>query len=88
MKLSTMAYASILTLAAVAFAVDGAFATVNYNSSKSNSGNFTFDPTTDLGAAKQCTDGGGTVKAGPGKLNSCEMPAKLAPTGAPTAKTN
>lgn len=47
---------------------DDAFASVNYNSSKSNSGNFTFDPKVDLNGPKLCSDGGGTVKTGLGKL--------------------
>jgi hypothetical protein len=81
MRLSSIACASIVTLAAIAFATDGAMATVNYNSSKSNSGNFTFDPKTDLGAAKRCADGGGTVKSGPGQVSTCVMPNK--PASAP-----
>jgi hypothetical protein len=49
---------------------DDVFASVNYNSSKSNSGNFTFDPKVDLNGPKLCSDGGGTVKTGPGKLST------------------
>lgn len=61
---------------------DDAFASVNYNSSKSNSGNFTFDPKVDLNGPKLCSDGGGTVKTGPGKLSTCVMPKKAAPAKA------
>lgn len=81
MRPSSIACASLVTLAALAFAADGALAAVNYNSSKSNSGNFTFDPKSDLGAAKRCADGGGTVKPGPGKVSACIMPNK--PASAP-----
>jgi hypothetical protein len=65
MQLSSIIYASIVALGAVVFATDGASASIDYSASKSNTGNFTFDPHVDLGAAKQCTDSGGTVKAGP-----------------------
>ena len=61
---------------------DDVFASVNYNSSKSNSGNFTFDPKVDLNGPKLCSDGGGTVKTGPGKLSTCVMPKKAAPAKA------
>jgi hypothetical protein len=42
MKLSSLAYASVLVL--TAFATNGALAGPNYNSSKSNSGNVTVGP--------------------------------------------
>jgi len=35
---------------------DDAFASVNYNSSKSNSGNFTFDPKVDLNGSSAVID--------------------------------
>ncbi|MGA7674174.1 MAG: hypothetical protein WCA78_03910 [Rhizomicrobium sp.] len=44
MKLLSIASASIVALATFAFAAGGAFAAVNYNSSKSNSGNVTVGP--------------------------------------------
>ena len=86
MKLAAMACASFLGCAAFVLAADGALAGVNYNASKSNSGNYTFDPTADVGVAKKCTDAGGTLKDGPGKLNTCEMPAKA--PAAPANKSN
>jgi hypothetical protein len=46
MKLSSMVRASLVALAALTFAVDGAFAGVNYNSSKSNTGAVTNQPAT------------------------------------------
>jgi hypothetical protein len=46
MKLSSIAFASVVALAAIAFAAGGALAAVNYNSSKSNTGNMTAQPTT------------------------------------------
>ena len=85
MKLAAMAYASFIACAAFVLAADGAFAGVNYNASKSNSGSFTFEPTVDLNGPKLCSDAGGTLKDGPGKLTTCEVPPK-AP--AAPAKTN
>jgi hypothetical protein len=46
MKPASILCAAIVTLAALAFAANGAFAAVNYNSSKSNSGNKMAQPTT------------------------------------------
>jgi hypothetical protein len=87
MKLSSIVCASIATLASIAFAANGAFASVNYNSSKSNSGNFTFEPGKDNGQ-KLCDDAKGTVHTGPGNLSTCVVPAKaaLSPTPAMTPK--
>jgi hypothetical protein len=66
----------------------GALASINYNASKSNTGNiFTFDPNVDLNGPKLCSDAGGTVKTGPGKLSTCVVPKKAAPAAAP-AKPN
>jgi hypothetical protein len=76
MKRSTILCASVL--AALVLSADAAFAVVNYNSSKSNSGNFTFEPTVDLNGPKLCSDAGGTIKAGPGKLSTCVVPEKKA----------
>jgi hypothetical protein len=49
-----------VAFATCSLTADGAFAAVNYNSSKSNSGNFALDPK-DPNAAKACTDAGGKV---------------------------
>jgi hypothetical protein len=57
----------------------GALASINYNASKSNTGNFTFNPNQDLDGPKLCSNGGGTVKKGPGKLSTCVMPKKTGP---------
>jgi hypothetical protein len=76
MKLSAMACASFLACAALVLAADGALAAINYNASKSNTGSFTYDPKVDLEGPKLCSDAGGTIKKGPGKLNTCEVPAK------------
>jgi hypothetical protein len=86
MKRSTILCAS--AVAAFVLTSHGAFASVNYNASKSNTGNiFTFDPKADTNGPKLCSDAGGTVKAGPGKLSTCFVPAKAAPASAP-AKAN
>jgi hypothetical protein len=86
MKRSTILCASVV--ASLVLSADAAFASVNYNSSKSNAGNiFTYDPEVDLNGPKLCSDAGGTVKAGPGKLSTCFVPEKAAPAPAP-AKTN
>jgi hypothetical protein len=85
MKRSTILCASVV--AALVLSADAAFAAINYNASKSNTGNFTFDPKVDLNGPKLCSDGGGTIKTGPGKLSTCVMPKKAAPAAAP-AKAN
>ena len=86
MKCSTILCAS--AVAALVLSADAAFAIVNYNSSKSNSGNiFTCDPKVDLNCSKLCSDAGGTIKAGPGKLSTCFVPEKTSPTSTP-AKSN
>jgi hypothetical protein len=46
MKLSSMVCASTIALAAVVFKAEGAFAAVNYNSSKSNQGNISAQSST------------------------------------------
>ncbi|MGO8713734.1 MAG: hypothetical protein ACLQUZ_17045 [Rhizomicrobium sp.] len=60
MKLSTKACASIAAFAAFVLTADGAFAAVNYNTSKSNSGNFVITNPND---EKACTSQGGTVSS-------------------------
>ena len=50
----------VLTVVALSCLTVGAFAAVNYNSSKSNSGNFALNPQ-DPNASKACTDAGGKV---------------------------
>jgi hypothetical protein len=80
MKRSTILCASLLV--AFVLSVDGAIASINYNASKSNTGNFTYDPKVDLNGPKLCSDGGGTIKKGPGKLSTCVMPKKAAPAKA------
>jgi hypothetical protein len=83
MKRSTILSASIL--AALVLSAGAAFAGVNYNASKSNTGNiFTYDPKVDLDGPKLCADHGGTIKPGPGALSTCFVPEK-APA---PAKTN
>ncbi len=69
----------LLTIVFLGVIADGAFAAVNYNTSKSN---FTFDPKVDLDGPKLCSDGGGTLKTGPGKLSTCVLPKKAAPVKA------
>jgi hypothetical protein len=87
MKRSTIICAAVV--AAIALTPHVVFAAVNYNASKSNTGNiFTFDQKVDLNGPKLCSDAGGTVKAGPGKLSTCFVPEKAAsPTSTP-AKSN
>jgi hypothetical protein len=82
MKRSTILCASVVV--ALALSADTAFAVVNYNSSKSN---FTYDPNKDTNGPKLCSDSGGTIKPGPGKLSTCVLPAKTSPAPAP-AKSN
>jgi hypothetical protein len=82
MKFSSIVFMSFLACAAFVVMADGALAGVNYNSSKSNTGSFTFDPTADLDAPKLCADHGGTIKAGPGKLSTCEVPEQAPATPA------
>jgi hypothetical protein len=80
MKRSTMLCAAVV----VAFVLTphGAFATINYSASKSNTGNFTYNPNEDLNGPKLCADSGGTIKAGPGKLSTCVVPKKAGPAKA------
>ena len=80
MKRSTIICASVV--AAFVLTSHGAFAALNYNSSKSNTGNFTYNPNEDLNGPKVCSDAGGAIKAGPGKLNTCIVPKKTGPAKA------
>jgi hypothetical protein len=78
----------LLTAAFLAAPAVSAFAGVNYNASKSNSGNiFTFDCKADLDGPKLCSNAGGTVKAGDGKTCTCFVPEKASSTSTP-AKSN
>jgi hypothetical protein len=61
---------------------DAALATINYSASKSNTGNFTYNPNEDLNGPKLCSDAGGTIKTGPGKLSTCVVPKKAGPAKA------
>jgi hypothetical protein len=86
MKRSTILCASVV--AAFGLTPHVALASISYNASKSNTGNiFTFDQKVDLNGPKLCSDHGGTVKTGPGKLSTCFVPAKASPTSTP-AKSN
>jgi len=59
---------------ALVFSADSAFASINYSSSKSNT--FTYNHDEDKDGPKLCSDGGGTISKGPGKLNTCVLPEK------------
>ena len=72
-------FLSLLIAVFLGASAGGALASINYNASKSNTGNFTYNPNQDLNGPKLCSDGGGTVKKGPGKLNTCLMPQKTSP---------
>jgi hypothetical protein len=77
MKRSTILCASMV--AVLVLSTDAAFAGVNYNASKSNTGNiFTYDPKVDTNGPKLCSDAGGTIKPGPGALSTCFVPPKAA----------
>jgi hypothetical protein len=92
MKLSYIVCASIVTLAAVALTADGAFAAVNYNASKSNTGNSSMSGPTSCPAGQSWS----------AATRKCAMPmatplnnrqnvsraAQPPPTSAPTATTN
>jgi hypothetical protein len=81
MKRSTILCASVV--AVLLLTPHGAFASINYSASKSNTGNiFTFDQKVDLNGPKLCSDAGGTVKTGPGKLSTCVVPKKAGPAKA------
>jgi hypothetical protein len=70
MKLWAIARAAVVVLAALPPMASGALAQgVNYNSSKSNTGNITVSPLdpNDPNAVKACTDGGGVVSTSQGK---------------------
>jgi anaerobic selenocysteine-containing dehydrogenase len=85
MKLSSILCASVVTLAAVASAPNGAFAAVNYNASKSNTGNIKTQPTTCPAgeawnsATKKC-EGIGAVNYNSSKSNSGNFTTQPKPT--------
>lgn len=74
MKLSSKLCLSIVVLAALVTAVDGAFASINLNSSRSN----VYRISKDQNAAKTCITGGGTVSTDKDGNKICTMPAGLA----------
>ena len=72
-------FLSLLIAVFLGASAGGALASINYNASKSNTGSFTFNPNQDLNGPKLCSNGGGTIKKGPGKLSTCVMPKKTGP---------
>jgi hypothetical protein len=59
----------------IASVPSSALAAVNYNSSKSNTGNYTFDPT-DAAALQKCKDAGGKAAKQPDGTTLCVLPEK------------
>lgn len=59
----------------VASVSSSALAAINYNSSKSNTGNFTFDPT-NAAALQKCKEAGGKVVKQPDGSTLCVLPEK------------
>jgi hypothetical protein len=79
MKPSSIFYTSVAALAVSALTVDGALASINLNSSRSNI--YRLKPN-DLNAPKACTDAGGTVSTDKDGNRICTMPkGKALPAG-------
>jgi hypothetical protein len=74
MKTSSVLCASIVVLAALALATDGAFASINLNSSRSNV--YKIINSNDQNAVSACTKGGGTVAKDPQGHDACVTPKK------------
>jgi hypothetical protein len=73
MRLLSVLCASFVALAAFALTTDGAFASINLNSSRSNIYK-SINPN-DQNAVKACTKGGGTVGKNPKGQDACITPA-------------
>jgi hypothetical protein len=65
MNRSSMLCAFVVGVIAFALTGDHTFAAVNYNSSKSNAGNFVINPGDPNATEKACTDKGGSVSTDP-----------------------
>ena len=74
MKTSSVLCASIVVLAALTLATDGAFAATNLNSSRSNI--YKAINPNDQNAVSACTKGGGTVGKNPKGQDACFTPEK------------
>jgi hypothetical protein len=74
MKTSSVLCASIVTLAALALATDGAFASIALNSSRSNV--YKIINPNDQNAVSACIKGGGTVAKDPQGHDACVTPKK------------
>ncbi len=72
MKISSILCASIVALAALALATDGAFANSNLNSSRSNI--YRAINTSDAAAVSACKKDGGTVGRDPDGHDACVTP--------------
>jgi hypothetical protein len=72
MKLSTVFCASFVALATLTLATDGAFASINLNSSRSNI--YKAINPNDQNAVSACTKGGGTVGKDPKGHSACITP--------------
>jgi hypothetical protein len=71
MKPLPILYVSILVLTTLAMSAAGVFASINYNASKSNTGNFTLLNPSALGAEKACADSGGSVFSDSAGTKAC-----------------
>jgi hypothetical protein len=74
MKTSSVLCASLVALAALALTSDGAFASINLNSSRSNI--YKAINPSDQNAVNACTKGGGTVGKDPKGHDACVTPKK------------
>ena len=74
MKTSSVLCASIVAVAALALTSDGAFASINLNSSRSNV--YKAINPSDQSAVSACTKGGGTVGKDPKGHDACITPKK------------
>jgi hypothetical protein len=74
MKTPSVLCASIVALAALALTSDGAFASINLNSSRSNI--YKAINPSDQNAVSACTKGGGTVGKDPKGHDACVTPKK------------
>ncbi|MFI4960441.1 MAG: hypothetical protein ACHP82_03190 [Hyphomicrobiales bacterium] len=74
MKTSSVLCTSIVALVALALTTDGAFASINLNSSRSNI--YKAINPNDQNAISACTKGGGTVGKDPKGHDTCITPKK------------
>jgi len=73
---SVMSLIGAFSAALLVASVPGsALASINYNSSKSNTGNYTFDPT-DAAALHKCKEAGGKAAKQPDGSTLCVLPEK------------